>query len=302
MEKPESRETGHYRSKERSVFIGFLLGLFTIFPKIVAVLIANSITLLSDLLRTCSETLGSFFSWVTLRRVAKGKTFIYNYGYGKLENLSSLVIAVVMIISFAVIIYNAIERFRSPVTVHRVGLGLLIAIAAAGVNVVLWRRIYLIARAEHSPVMESQWRLYRAKTMANLCVILSLGLSVALRRYAWSVYIDPVGSVLLSGFLLFSAYRVVSMSMYDLLDRSLEESLQLIIVKGLTTYFDEYRKLHGIRSRRSGANVYVEIFLEFDENRKMVDVHRVIDEMKASLEREIKGSQVAIVPATSPIV
>jgi cation diffusion facilitator family transporter len=302
LAKPESPETGHYRSKERSVFIGFLLGLFTIFPKIVAVLIANSITLLSDLLQTCSETLGSFFSWLTLRRVAKGKTFLYNYGYGKLENLSSMVIAGVMIISFAVIIYNAIERFRNPVTVHKVGLGLLIAIAAAGVNVVLWRRLYLIALAEHSPVMESQWRLYRAKTMTNLCVLVSLGLAVALRRYAWSVYIDPVGSVLLSFFLLYSAYRVVGMSMYDLLDRSLEESLQLIILKELTSYYDEYRQLHGIRSRRSGATVYVEIFLEFDQNRKMAEVHRVIDEMKTSLEREIKGSQVAIVPATSPMV
>ncbi len=93
-----------------------------------------------------------------------------------------LVIAGVMIISFAVRIYNAIERFRSPVTVHQGGLGLVIAIVGACVNVVLWRRIYLIACAEHSPVKESQWRLYRAKTMTNLCVILSLGLSLALRR------------------------------------------------------------------------------------------------------------------------
>ncbi len=141
MEKPESRETGHYRSKERSVFIGFLLGLFTIFPKIVAVLIANSITLLSNLLQTCSETLGSFFSWVTLRRVAKGKTFIYNYGYGKLENLSSLVIAGAMIITFAVMIYNAIERFRSPVTVHPEWQG-------CGLGSILQQRLFEYARSK----------------------------------------------------------------------------------------------------------------------------------------------------------
>ena len=294
--------THKYRTKERSVFIGFLLGVISIFSSLVAVLLANSVTLLSDLLRTSSETLANFLSWQTVRRVVRGKTEVYNYGYGKLENLSSLVIAGVMIISFTIVLQIAIGRFRNPVTVEKVGLGFILAIVSGGLNTWLWRRNYRIAQTEPSPIMESQWRLFRAKTIANLCVVLSLGLGVAFRKYAWSVYLDPLGSVILSGFLLFSAYGVITMSVYDLLDRSLEESLQLIIMRELAAYFDEYRALHGIRSRRSGGNLYIEIFLEFDSNRKMAEVQTVINDMKASLERNIKGSQIMIVPATSKVV
>ncbi|MDD5494492.1 MAG: cation transporter dimerization domain-containing protein, partial [Dehalococcoidia bacterium] len=59
--------------------------------------------------------------------------------------------------------------------------------------------------------------------------------------------------------------------------------------------------IHGIRSRRSGASVYVEIFLEFDGQRKMSDVQGVIDAIKSNLEQKINGSQIVISPTTSPV-
>ena len=40
--------------------------------------------------------------------------------------------------------------------------------------------------------------------------------------------------------------------------------MQLMIVKHLATHFHEYKALYGVRSRRSGSNIYVEILLEFD--------------------------------------
>ena len=149
--------------------------------------------------------------------------------------------------------------------------------------------------------MESQWRLFRARTMANLCVISSLALGVALRKYSWAVHIDPSGSIVLSGFLFFSAYGVISMSVYDLLDRTLEESLQLVILRELAAYFDQYVAFHGIRSRRSGGNIYVEVFLEFDGKKRMAEVQEVIDNIKTRLEQAMPDSKVAIVPTTSGI-
>ena len=269
-----------------------------------AMILANSVTLQSNVLRSSSETLAIFFSWLTVRRVAQGITHRYNYGYGKLENLASLVIAAVMILSLAVIFGNAVGRFRNPIAIGGLGagMGLLFAGLAGSANAWYWVRLQGIAEKQSSAIMESQWRLFRARTIANLCVISSLGLSLTLRNYSWVVYVDPVGSIVLAGFLLFSAYGIISMSVYDLLDRTLEESLQMIILQELAVYFDEYVALHGIRSRRSGSNIHVEIFLEFDGERKVADVQRVIDSMKDRLERRIPGSQVVISPATCPVV
>jgi ferrous-iron efflux pump FieF len=287
------------RDKERSVRAAFLLGVVTFFPDLAAVLLGNSTTILAGFVKTTSETLATLLAWLSLRKIARGKTDLYNYGYGKLENLSSLVVAGVMMLSFAVVVSQAWARFVRPEPVGQVWLGLLISTVAYSCNFYFWRRNYALARKEPSPIMESQWRLYRIKSIANLCTILALGGSVLLRGQPWSVYIDPIGSLILSGFLLASAYRVAASSVGDLLDHTLDETLQFVILQELTAHFDDYERFHGVRSRRSGGDVYIEIFLEFDGNRKMGEVQQVIDQLKSDLEAKIQNSRVSIVPTTA---
>jgi ferrous-iron efflux pump FieF len=297
----QSSKIGISQEKERSVRTGWLLGLFSLLPTIIAVVIGHSTTLLAGLFKMVCETFASFLAWLSLRKVAKGKTGVYQYGYGKLESLSSLTVAGAMVISFTIVLYGAIDRVRHPAPVGQVWLGLLTTSIAFALNIWLWLKNYRLARKDPSPIMESQWRLFRTKAINNLSVISALGLSVLLRSYSWSLYIDPLGSLSVAGFLLSSAYRVASASVYDLLDQTLEEALQFVILQELAAYFDEYERFHGVRSRKSGGDVYVEIFLEFDGNKQMAEVQSVISEMKAGLEQKIQNSHVSIVPTTSPV-
>jgi len=132
-------------------------------------------------------------------------------------------------------------------------------------------------------------------------VLASLSLSLSFEHQSWAQYVDPAGSIMLLAVLAYTAYGVISMSVYDLLDGTLEESLQLAILRELAVHFYKYDNVHGIRSRRSGSNVYIELFLEFDSEQKMGDVQGVINEIKAGLEEKIPGSQVIIAPTTSPL-
>ena len=149
--------------------------------------------------------------------------------------------------------------------------------------------------------MESQWRLFRAKAVADLTVLATLLLSVVLRRFTWAIYIDPCGSLVIAGFLVFSIYHVVTHSVFDLLDRTLDESLQLIIVKDLGGFYDHYKAIHGVHSRRSGSNIYIEIFMEFDGDKKMNEVQQVINMIQAGIEQHIKDSFVAVIPSNKPV-
>jgi cation diffusion facilitator family transporter len=290
-----------FKEKERSVLTSFLLGVTVLAPDVLAVILANSVMLLSDVLKSGSETFATLLSWLAIRRVRQGQTFDYNYGQGKLENISSLAVAGAMMLSWVIVTYGAIERFRHPSPLGSIGLALFVTGGSAVVNLAVWRKNRQLARKSPSPIIESQWRLYRAKAAANICVVSSLLLGSAFRGQRWAVYVDPAGAVIISGFLLLSAYRVVTDSIYDLLDRTLDESLQLVILSELAAWFNEYEALHGVRSRRSGGNVYIEIFMEFNPDQRMAEVQDLINRMKANLEQKIQGSQVVIAPATAPV-
>lgn len=298
MKKPLFGNASSYQEKQSSIFVSFLLGLIGLLMGVTVMVLSNSVTVFSDLLRNISLFVAVLVSWLAVRRVAKGVTPNYNYGYGKLESLSSLVVATMMVISIVIIVYAVIERFQHPASLGGVGVGIGVVFSgiAGIVNAWMWRRNRQIAKRQSSPIVESLWRLYRMKTVSTLCVFLTLGLSLVFRGYSWAVYIDPVGSIAVLGFLVFSVYGVISMSVYDLLDGTLDESLQLVILRELATRFEEYVAIHGVRSRRSGGDVYIQILLEFDGDRKMAEVQKAIDEMKFALEKKIPGSQVLIAP------
>ncbi len=304
MHSSELIETNLYREKERTLFYGFIWSAIFLFPKTIAVILSNSVVLLADLLKSISKCIASLASWLSIRRVAKGKDFSYNFGYGKLENLTSLVLAGVLIISLLVIGYEVYHRFLHPEHINDFGVwfGLLIVSAKFVIDVYFWHHDRHLAKIDNSPIMVSHWKFYRADAIANGVVILSLIISVVFKNISGIRYVDPIGSIIIAGFLLSSAYGIVSKSLYDLLDGTLEESLQLVILRELAAFFDDYKEFHGIRSRRSGSHLFIDIFLEFDTEKKMGEIYQTIEKIRIRIEKSIPGSNVTITPTRIPFV
>ncbi|MDD5495095.1 MAG: cation transporter, partial [Dehalococcoidia bacterium] len=243
----ESSPASHAKAKERSILLGLMLGIFGLVTGIIAAIIANSVTLESEILKNAGLATAVFLSYLSIRKINRGKTEGYNYGYGKLESFSGLIVAVVLVLSLIIVISHTVERFQHPVELHPKGLdvAIIFTLIALATSVWMWRHDYHLAKEEYSPVMESLWRMYRFKTIASVFVTLSLVLSYIFGDYAWSAYVDPVGSIIIGLFIVQSIYNISTMSVYDLLDRALEESLQLIILRELAGYFNDYEAIHG---------------------------------------------------------
>ena len=288
--------------KKKTVFTSLVVDFILWIPDIIAAILAGSITMFADVVKCGNELLATFFAYLTIRKLARGHGETYDYGMGKYETVTSIITGAVMLISLLLVFYTAITRIMEPEALQLSGVALALVMMSIGVvvNTWLWQKNYRLARKEYSPIMESQWRLFRTKAFSDLSVLLALILSIVLHHFWWSVYIDPFASMIIVGFLFFTGYRVISSSLPDLLDKTLDESLQIVILRELTEFFDEYEAFHGVRSRRSGSNVYIEIFLEFDGERKMCEVQGAIDRMKVSLESKIPKSSVTIVPSSSP--
>lgn len=267
-------------------------------PDLVAALVSGSVTMYATLLRSSVEAVALTMAWLVVRRIARGGSAGYDYGVGKLENLSGLAVAGFLFVSLLTLMYEVMHRFHDPVALSgwHCLVALAITLVATGIDAWFLVRNRRLARLEHSPVMEAQWRMYAVKVVSGLIAIASLGLGVLLAGYAWSVYIDPAGSMLMLGFIMFSIGSILRRSVWDLLDRTLDEPLQLRILKVLARHEPEYRQLHGIRSRRSGTCVFIELLLEFDPTRPLGAVQTAIETMAAELERDIPGSVVLIAP------
>ena len=287
--------------KQRTVLISLIVDFILWIPDVVAAVLAMSIVLFADAVKCANEILATFFAYLTIRKMAKGGAGTYDYGMGKFETVTSIITGGVMFISLALVFFVAIYRIAVPESIVHEGayLGILLMVIGVSMNTHLWQKNYRLYVKEPSPIMDSQWRLFRTKAFSDFSVLLSLIFSLAFSRYAWSYYIDPVASFFIAGVLFFSGARVIRSSLPDLLDRTLDEERQMVIVQHLAQFFNDYTALHGVRSRRSGSNMYIEIFLEFDGEKRMCEVQEIIDRIKASLEAHIPKSTVSIVPTST---
>ncbi len=73
-------------------------------------------------------------------------------------------------------------------------------------------RNYRITVRDPSLLIDSQWRLFRLKAIANLVVFLTLILTTLCAGFPWAVYIDPVASVVVMGILLYSGLHMIVLS------------------------------------------------------------------------------------------
>ncbi|MFN2266923.1 MAG: cation diffusion facilitator family transporter, partial [Desulfonatronovibrio sp.] len=265
-------------------------------PSIVVALFANSMTLYADLLGDFNVLFANVMLLFILHKMRKGKGANYDYGAGKIENLIGVFGALFVVLSTGYIVYTAIGRLFSPVTLEPgpLAMGSVIMFLALITSGYLWVRNYRIHKEIRSPVTDIQWRGPMVDTLIAGGILISLMAMIFLRQYPWSSYIDPVISLILGGVIIYSFYGLIKSSLFDLLDRTLEEECQMIITRELVNFFDEYVMFHGVRSRKTGSRVYIEIFLEFDPDRKVGEVHEIIETMRKSLEKKIENSYVSI--------
>jgi divalent metal cation (Fe/Co/Zn/Cd) transporter len=143
--------------------------------------------------------------------------------------------------------------------------------------------------------MEAQSKLFLTKALGNAFIFTSLVLSLSLAAYSWSVYIDPVASLILAASIMISAVGVFSSSVYDLLDGTLEETDKLKIMRELVNNFDRYDELYAIRSRRSGNRAFIEIFLGYEPQKTVGYVQEQIDAIRRAVAAQVQNSAVTVV-------
>jgi cation diffusion facilitator family transporter len=284
-------------SREKLVSTGVCMDVFILIPEIAAILLSGSATLLSDAFKCANEILASLFALLIIKRMKAGGKFTYDYGMGKFETLTRIITGGVMGISICILFLFTLHRLTHPeefdMDAAYIGIPLMCIASIADYH--HWHTYRRRSEQDPSPIMEAQWRLRRAKTFSNLLILSALVLSVIFIGYEWARYIDPVVSFVIIGFLILAGYREFSSSLPDLFDKTLDEELQLVILRELSGSFEKYEEFHGVRSRRSGSRIYIEIFLGFNPEQKMGDVQEFAAELKGSLEEKIAGSVVSVV-------
>src|SRR6185312_3670366 len=112
-------------------------------------------------------------------------------------------------------------------------------------------------------------------------------------------YLDPIGSFVVVGFMVYNIFAMLSNSAASLLDQAIGEAGQLRIMKVLIAHFDDFDELGDIRTRQFGSKMLVELHLSFKGDWTVTKTRGVVAKLTEAVKREFREAgddvEVAIV-------
>ncbi len=284
------------RQQEKAIVLNLGLAVFFCVPAVAVAVLSGSMLLFSDLLDHAQEMINGVIAWNILRTIRLGKAQGFDYGTGKLQTLGGMAGSITYVAALLFMAAMAVRSLVYPValdTTYTAG-GALLQVIGFLVDWWLWRRNRRIARESFSPVMEMLWRANRADAMSCLAVLLGLMLTLTLGQFSWVVYLDPLCALAFVAYAGVSFLPVLAEGLNEMLDKTLREDLQLRIDRRLAENYDGYAGFHGVRSRRSGGRVFIEIALSFSPEQPVAEAVRTVERLRRGIESDIPGSEVRV--------
>lgn len=284
------------RQKEHAVFIGVLLDLSVFFPYLLTVAKIGSLAMLAELLRGGLLLVVEAMALLTLRSVHRGRIYYYEYGVGKLERMFSVSIGGLLLLSAAFIVIKVVNSTQQPLLPpFWASVAMVLVVYNLFANAAPLWPLWRATRSGTSIILRAQFRARIAKAAASVTVVVCVAIDALSPDRELARIADDVGGVVGAAFMTVIGAQMIYEALPDLLDRALEEPLQVKVNAALAASYDAYEQLVGVRTRRSGAVSHVEITVAFDPARTIADVGAVTRRLREALRQAIPEADVVVI-------
>jgi cation diffusion facilitator family transporter len=268
-----------------------LAAAFLITLKLATGLLTGSISVWASLLDSAMDIFASIINYFAVRAAARPADEDHAYGHGKAESLAGLFQSIVIAISGLYLINEAIRRIITPHETHSEWLGIGTMVIAMAVSLALVRRLKRVARETDSPALASDAVHYTTDIYTNGGAFVAL-LIVALTRRTIA---DPLISIFIAFYILWSAVSVARESVDILMDRRLPLEFDEQIAAIVNRYKEEgVLGFHDLRTRRSGSQKLIDLHLEIARDTRLEEAHDLSVRVLRAIEAELPRTRVQI--------
>ena len=245
---------------KRVTVVGLLINLGLCIAKLTAGVVGNSQSVIADGIHSISDMITDMAVLVGARFWLEPADQRHPYGHARIENMVALGMAYVLAGVAAGLVISALSSLRTHATVRPGWIAFAAAILSLVVKEVLYRWTVRVGTRVKSPaVIANAWH-HRSDAMSSI----PAAIAVAGARLApgWD-FLDHVGSIVVSLFIVKAAWDIGSSAFDTLTDRgapsaTVEEIYRLAVAD------PDVESVHRVRTRRMGYGWYVDLHLLVD--------------------------------------
>jgi cation diffusion facilitator family transporter len=270
-------------SLTRFAWLSIAAAILTIALKTIAYLLTGSVGLLSDALESFVNLVGALMALAMLTIAARPADEDHAFGHSKAEYFSSGVEGTLILLAAASITAAAIPRLIAPKPLEQVGLGLGVSVAASLVNLFVAQVLLRGSKQHHSITLEANARHLMTDVWTSAGVLAGVG-AVALS--GWE-RLDPIVACLVAANIVWSGLGIVRKSVSGLMDTTLPIEDQNKLQKALEPYVQSGVQCHALRTRQSGARLFVSLHVLVPGLWTVQRGHRLLESIEADIRQAL---------------
>jgi len=276
------------KAKARVAALSVGVGVVLTGMKLTVGLLTGSLGILSEALHSLLDLAAAVMTWGSVRLSSKPADEAHPYGHGKIENLSALGEAALLLLTCVWIVYEAAQRLLGKAShVEATFWAFFVMAVSLLLDVLISRALSAAARKHHSQALEADALHYSSDILSSGVVIIGL-IGVRLGASA----LDPVAALLVAVLVTVASLRLGWRAAQDLLDSSpkgLTEDLRAAIAT-----MSGVRSVDRVRVRRSGASVFVDVVVVTGRLVSVDRSHGMAETIEDEVRRLVPGSDVLV--------
>ncbi len=278
--------------KARAAAISIASNAMLIVFKLVVGLMSGSIAIISESLHSASDLVAAIIAFWSVRQAAQPPDERHHYGHEKVENLSGVIEALLIIAAAGVIIFEGVMKIIDGPELDHIWLGIAVMTVSGIANLIVSKRVlYPVARRTESAALEAD----AAHLLTDVYTSFGVAFGLLLVKITGWPYLDPIAAIAVAMLIIRTGYELVMQSTRVLLDETLPESELEEIRRCVREHRgDIISGYHKLRARRAGSRRHVDLHVVVDADLTVTEAHDIAEHIEDDIRACIPNTDVLV--------
>ena len=276
------------RSGAAKLSLAVVTGLIVL--KVAVALITGSISVFAQAADSSLDLLAVVITFFAVGIATRPADEEHPFGHGKVESIAAIIQAILIFAADGWIIYSAIRRIITGVTVELTEAGIGVMLISIIVSIFLSRHLLKVSQATDSMALEANARNIAADVYSAAGVLVGL---VAIRFTGFNI-LDPIIALVVALIILKVAYDVLRKSFGGLIDVRLPQAEEDEIAASIMEHSGQVVGFHELRTRKAGSQRFIEFHLVVPRDANVEEVHQLCDHLEQDIGDKLRNTNVTI--------
>lgn len=257
----------------------------------------GAVSVISEAIHSSVDLLAAIIAFIAVKTSGKPADDEHPFGHGKVENISGTIEAILIFLAAGWILFEAAEKLRDPKPMDEAAWGVLVMLISVAANSFVSRRLYKVGEETDSVALKADACHLHADVYTSLGVLAGLAVILAGRLVMPELdlgWVDPAAAIIVALLIIKAAYHLTMESARDLIDVGLPEEEMAGLRRHIAAFAPTIRGVHKLRTRKAGADRFVDFHIRVDAAMSVDESHRITDMIACSIKEHYPGTTVSI--------